>query len=115
MPVNTRWLLRAQSLYFGVTGAWPLVHYSSFERVTGRKRERWLVESVGGLLTATAVGLALAAREPRPRGETVAVSVGSALTLGTVDGVYLARGRLSPVYGVDMLAQFAFLAAWLRS
>ena len=113
--MSARSVLKAQAVYYAITGAWPLIHYDSFERVTGRKLERWLVESVGGLLTGAGIALALAARSERPSPEAATTSIGSAATLGAIDGIYLARGRLSPVYAVDLLAQVAFLAGWLRA
>ena len=61
-PVNegSRWqrvdpaaLARLQGGYFAVTGVWPLLHMRSFRYVTGGKkvRERWLVKTVGALIT----------------------------------------------------------------
>jgi hypothetical protein len=109
MP-SSRAALRAQAGYYLVTGAWPLVHYDSFERITGGKSERWLVETAGGLIATIGANLALAAREGGSRPEATALSVGSALTLGTIDLVYLVRGRLGPAYAVDLAVQAGFLA-----
>lgn len=103
-------VLRAQSAYYVVTGAWPLIHYDSFERVTGRKHERWLVETVGGLIATAGICVAVASREDRPSAEGIVTSAGSALTLGLIDALYLARGRLAPAYALDLVAQAAFLA-----
>jgi hypothetical protein len=57
--------VRLQAAYYVVTGVWPLLHYRSFEWVTGRKRERWLVECVGGLTLAVGIAGALAERRRR--------------------------------------------------
>ena len=109
-----RRLLGAQAAYYAATGVWPLVHYESFERVTGRKRERWLVESVGGLVGAVGASLGLAARDGSVGRDTVALSAGTAATLGAIDVLYFARGRLRAVYLADALAQAALLIGWLR-
>ena len=37
----------AQGVYYVVSGAWPLVHIDSFQKVTGRKTDLWLVHTVG--------------------------------------------------------------------
>jgi hypothetical protein len=58
----TRW----QGIYYVVSGAWPLLHFPSFEAVTGPKRDRWLVRTVG--LLAAVIGLTLV-RHPRRSGE----------------------------------------------
>ncbi len=42
-------LATAQGLYLLLTGMWPLVHYRSFEWVSGPKVDDWLVKCVGGL------------------------------------------------------------------
>jgi hypothetical protein len=112
---SRRAALRAQALYYAVTGLWPLLHYDSFERITGRKSERWLVETTGGLITTAGIGLALGSRREPPGPETTALAAGSALTLGGIDLVYLVRGRLKWVYGIDMAAQAGLLAAGLRA
>ena len=46
-----------QGLYFLVTAIWPLVHIASFMKVTGPKRDIWLVKTVATVIGA--VGLAL--------------------------------------------------------
>jgi len=56
-----RLALAAESAYYLVTGAWPLLHYSSFERVSGPKRDDWLVKTLGLLLLPIAATLALGA------------------------------------------------------
>ena len=38
-----------QGVFYLATGLWPIVHLPSFERVTGRKKEKWLVKAMGGL------------------------------------------------------------------
>lgn len=97
-----------------MTGAWPLVDYASFERVTGPKTERWLVETVGGLAVAIGINLGLAARRPSTGPETAALSAGSATTFGAIDVIYFATGRLRPVYLVDAAVQAAILWTWAR-
>lgn len=40
----------AQGVYYVVSGAWPLVHIDSFQKVTGRNTDLWLVHTVGLLV-----------------------------------------------------------------
>jgi hypothetical protein len=109
-----RAILGAQSAYYGITGLWPLIHYDSFERVTGPKSERWLVETVSGLVTAIAASLAIGARRSAVAPESLVLATGSAVALGAIDALYLARGRLRLVYGVDAAAQAMFVARTAR-
>lgn len=105
----------AQSVYFLVTGIWPLVHRRSFERVTGRKQDFWLVETVGVTVASIGLGLAQAVVRRRPvPPELRTVAVASAAGLGAVDVLYVARRRISPVYLLDAAVEAAFLSVWLR-
>src|SRR3954470_3170999 len=52
-----------QGLYFTLTGIWPILHLRSFEAITGRKRDRWLVKTVGGLIAVVGASLAVGAFE----------------------------------------------------
>lgn len=39
-----------QGIYYVASGLWPLLHMRSFEAVTGPKRDKWLVNTVGALI-----------------------------------------------------------------
>jgi BON domain len=92
-------------------GAWPIVHRESFERITGRKREFWLVRLVGALaaLTGTTLGIAVARGKQTPEAKTLAL--GSILVFGLAD-VHAAR-KHSRIYLADAVAQTALVPAWL--
>jgi hypothetical protein len=112
---NLRLTLAAQSAYYAATGLWPLIHYDSFERVTGPKAERWLVETVSALVTAIAASLAIGSRRAVVGRESLVLAAGSAVVLGGIDILYVARGRLRSVYGADAAAQGIFVARIVRS
>lgn len=95
----------AQGGYFALTGLWPLVSMRTFERVTGPKADRWLVQAVGASL-----GLAGARRRVTP--ELALLAAGSAAGLAAIDIVYVARRRIAPVYLLDALAEGALLLGW---
>jgi hypothetical protein len=95
---------------------WPLLHRPSFERVTGRKTDFWLAQTVGVTVLAIGAGLAQAAvgrRRLAPELRTVACA--SAAGLALVDIVFVARKRISPVYLLDAAAEAAFVASWAAS
>src|SRR3977135_4428963 len=87
-----------QGIYYVATGLWPILNMSSFEAVTGPKRDKWLVKTVGALIPA--IGSALlfsAAREPES--ETARnLGISSALALIGVDSIYSARGTIPKIY-----------------
>ena len=102
-----------QAGYFLVSGVWPLLHIRSFEWVSGPKVDRWLVKTVGSLITliGAVIGLAAARRHVTPEIEMLAV--GSALSLATVDVVYFARRRIRGVYLLDAAAEAVLIAGWV--
>ena len=103
-----------QATYYAVTGVWPLLSYRSFEVVTGRKREPWLVKTVGLLLVVVASVLAA-----DPDGQTTGarrLGVGTAAALLVVDVWYAAfHRRISPIYLADAAVEAGFIGMWRRS
>jgi hypothetical protein len=94
-----------QGLFYVATGLWPIVHMRSFEAVTGRKVDRWLVKSMGGLIAA--VGLALLVDESKTLG------IASAAALGLADATFAGTGRISKIYLADAAVEAALVRAWL--
>jgi hypothetical protein len=107
-------LARLQAIFYIVTGVWPFVSMRSFEAVTGPKVDRWLVKTVGALVAVIGCALALASRRRQLAPELALVAAGSAAALATIDTVYVAKRRISPVYLLDAVAEIALLAGWAR-
>jgi hypothetical protein len=103
----------AHGLFMSAAGLWPLLHLRSFEAVTGPKRDKWLVRSVGAVLTS--IGAALVADGLHGgRSDAIRVlGIGSAVALGGADVVYTAKGCLSKVYLLDAAVQAGFCSLWL--
>ena len=57
MGPSPRALAAIQAAYLVSSGVWPILHRRSFERVTGRKQDFWLVRTVGGLAAASGASL----------------------------------------------------------
>ena len=107
-------LARLQAIFYVVTGIWPFVSMRTFEAVTGPKVDRWLVKTVGALVAVIGSALALASRRRQFAPEVVLVAAGSAAALATIDTVYVAKRRISPVYLLDAVAEIGLVAAWVR-
>lgn len=89
-----------QSAYYIPTGIWPLVPYvgmRTFEWITGPKVDRWLVQTVGALFGVIGVVIGRARSHDRITPEIETLAVGSALSLATVDVVFVARRHISPM------------------
>jgi hypothetical protein len=106
--------LLTQGAYYVGTGVAPFVSRRAFEAVTGPKREWWLVETVGVLVTAVGGGLIGAAARDRVTPELLAIAAGCAGGLAAVDVVYVARGRIAPTYLADAAVQVALLVGQAR-
>ncbi len=108
-----RTLLGIQAAYFAGTGLWPILHMPSFEAVTGRKRDRWLVRVIGALALADAVALAIGAAREEPEIETRVLAIASAAAFGIIETIYAGRGSISPVYLLDAIVEGVFIAGHL--
>ena len=102
-----------EAAYFIATGVWPLLHRDSFERVTGEKRDFWLVRTVGGLAAAAglAMGVAVARGSKPPETAVLALATGSVFAAADVR----AARTESRIYLADALLQAAFAPVWLVS
>ena len=109
--MRRRQVLAAQGAYYVATGVSPLVSRRLFEAVTGPKLEWWLVQTVGALVTVAGAGLVSASRSGRDTPEIIGMAAGCAVALGGIEAVYVARGRISPVYLLDAALQAGALAA----
>jgi CRISPR/Cas system-associated protein Csm6 len=113
----TRWrprIVAAQSVYYVVSGLWPVVNLPSFEAVTGPKTDDWLVITVGLLATAIGISLGTAVLRAQAQIETVNVlAIGSALAFATIDLVYGLSGRIRPIYLADAGIQLVLVLVLL--
>jgi hypothetical protein len=108
---RARPVLAAQGAYYVATGVLPFVSRRAFEAVTGPKREWWLVQTVGALVTVVGGALIAGVARDRVTPELAAVAAGCAGSLAAIDVVYVARGRIAPTYLGDAAIQMALLAA----
>ena len=110
---SLRVLALGQGLYYLATGVWPLVHMRSFEAITGPKTDRWLVKTVGVLVTSIGAALLGAGWRRRVTPELVVLGAGSAAGLAVIDVIYVARRRISRVYLLDAIAEGGLAIGWV--
>jgi hypothetical protein len=104
--------MAAGGAYYVATGVVPFVSRRAFEAVTGPKREWWLVQTVGALVTAVGAGMLAGARNERLTPELTAIATGCAAGLAGIDVAYVAKRRISPIYLADAAVQLALLAGY---
>jgi len=105
----TRKALAAQGVYYVATGIAPFTSRRAFEAATGPKREWWLVQTVGVLVTTVGAGLLSAAARNRVTPDLVSIAGGCAAGLATIDVVYVIRRRIAPTYLADAAVEIALL------
>ena len=98
--------------FYLVSGLWPVFNIRSFEWVTGPKVDRWLVKTVGLLLTAIGGVQIAAARRTKVPEELAVLGVGAPLALLVIDLTYVSKGRISKIYLLDALAQLGLIGLW---
>jgi hypothetical protein len=108
--VKRSWLAVGQGAFYVVTGLWPLVHLESFEAVTGPKKEKWLVKTMGVFIAAVGGALLLNAKSRRA---SLPVGALSAAALAACDAVYAGKGRIAKTYLLDAAVESALVLAWL--
>lgn len=111
-PDPERWLRRiafAQGALYLASGLWPIVHLRSFEAVTGKKRDKWLVKANGALLACVGASLLRSAGEERARD----LGFTTAAAIAAVEAVYALRGKIARPYVADAAVELAIAAGWL--
>ena len=98
-----------------LTSLWPLASMRSFQRVTGRKTDLWLVRTVALLLVVIGTVPAVSGFRRRTRTESALLGAGSAAALVGIDIYYAVFGRISRVYLLDALVELAFVIFWARA
>lgn len=108
--------LTLMGFYYLLSGLWPLLHLKSFELITGPKVDKWLVKTVGLMITCSALIFLLPwwqGREPSP--EIFLLAVLNAVSLMLIDVIYPLKGRISKIYLADAVVEGFFIAALLLS
>lgn len=106
-------LLKAQGIYYLLTGIWPILSMKTFLWVTGPKTDLWLVIVVGSLISingATFLCSALFEKRNTAVGLLAAVM---ALALAILEILYYAKGIISPVYLLDATLELCIFMVWI--
>ena len=104
-----KFLLGFQTIYYLLTGLWPLVDINSFMLVTGPKTDIWLVKTVAVLLVAISFSFiaCLYIREfPFP---VFVLSVSAATGLLFIDCYYTFKSVISWIYLADAFIEIILI------
>jgi hypothetical protein len=112
-PKNTKDAQRTilgHGVYYLLSGIWPIVSMRSFERVTGPKTDKWLVKTVGVLVTVIGGTLIYGSLRDAPTSPTRFLARASAIGLAAIDGTYVLKRRISPIYLLDAVVEVCLAA-----
>ncbi|MBC2644378.1 hypothetical protein H5400_37035 [Rhodococcus wratislaviensis] len=107
-------IAHAHGLFNMLGGLWPLLHRRSFEALFGTKNDRWLLYTVGGLLTGNGVVQILSTDSAEGWRRARDLGVATATVLLTIDLLYVPAGRIPKMYLLDAAVEIGWLAAWAR-
>jgi hypothetical protein len=111
--VAQRLLASGHGVYYVVTGVWPVVSIDTFQAVTGRKRDLWLVKTAGLLIASIGSALTLAGYRGHISPEARLLAITSSVSLAGIEVAYVYRGVLGPIYLADAAGELVLAAAWL--
>lgn len=95
-------ILIFQGVYYFITAIWPLLHIQSFEAVTGKKRNHWLVYTAASLLLVSSIVYLYSGLKNAPVPvETIILSAGNALALTVIDIVFVFLHKIRKIYLLD--------------
>jgi hypothetical protein len=101
-----------QSAYFLITALWPLIHIESFLRITGQKKEVWLVKTVSVLLCSIGITLLSSAYFNEINRSIIVLALSSAAGLIMIDVYYTIKGKILPVYLADASLEAGLIICW---
>ncbi len=111
-----QWLPRiwlAHAAYDLITGIWPVFGMETFQKVSGRKTDIWLVKTVTLLILVIGATIGSAGLRKRVTPEIAGVAIGSSAALTTIDVIYVSQRRISPVYLLDGLVNMILITGWV--
>lgn len=105
------YLALIQGFYYLATGIWPLVHYASFEAITGPKTDVWLVKTVG--IVVIAIGISILSAVKDPKFPVIVLGTVSAVGLSGININYVLNGSISWIYLTDAIVEILLVISWI--
>jgi len=113
MALMLHWVARIYAVYFMVTGIWPVVHMPSFLAVTGPKTDLWLVRTVGLMITAVGLCIAVAAWQGQMALHVLVLAIASSGFLLLVDVIYVRKRVIAKIYLLDGAIELILILGWV--
>lgn len=104
-----------QSIYFFLTGIWPLLHIHSFMMITDLKTDLWLVRTVGFLILSVSLAIFTAFIKKEINTSIAVLGISSDLFLGFIDIYYSFKNIIPDIYLADAFIEALIITLWLIS
>jgi hypothetical protein len=110
-----RIILRYLGLYYALTAIWPLIDMNSFELITGKKTDHWLVKTVSIMILGSAIVFLISGWQNEGSTEVIKLlATMNTVGLFLIDIIYVTKKRIRRVYLVDAVIELLFLMLlWL--
>lgn len=102
-------LLMIQGGYYFITGLWPIISITTFEKITGPKVDKWLVQSFGALTLSISISLLVASYEGTAGYSALILSIGTAISFIFCEIIFCLKGFISYVYLIDAILHVILL------
>ena len=103
-----RIMLTIQGWFYLLTGLWPIFHMHSFEMVSGKKTDKWLVKTVGLLIASSGI---IFIKYPESD-IALSLAVLNALALTAIDIFYVSKKVISKIYLADAAVEIGFVLTY---
>lgn len=113
--MNAELYLCLQGCYYLITGLWPFIHMRSFESVTGKKTEHWLVYTVSLMLVSSALVFLYVGIYKHHSTEVLILSISNCLTLAFIDIYFSLKGIIRKIYLADAFVEIIFSLCLMMS
>lgn len=104
-------VILVQGVYYFVTGIWPILHLRSFEKVTGKKQDRWLLYTVSWMILCSSLVLLYGSMKGTISTEILILAISNILTLTGIDLYYALRDVIRKIYLLDAVLELILLGA----
>lgn len=102
-------VLIVQGIYYCITALWALIDIRSFMRVTGPKKDVWLVKTVSLLILSIGLTFVFAGRCNAINLPILILAYASAAGFICAELYYVFRGTISSIYLLDAAWQVVFI------
>jgi hypothetical protein len=105
-------IAKVQGAFNILAGLWPLISLKSFEAVSGKKEDEWLVMTVAWLFVLSGLELWKSAEDR----DVALLGLGWAAIIGGADIYYSAvKKRISKMYLFDAVTEALIIVAWANT